>query len=251
MIDVAVIHRTFGADITDEESYTDLTQVGGVISIDISKSLGKTIGTVDISLLSRDEYSRDSSTGSVSFTENDSLDIYVSYDQLTRTSLKDMYENNTTSFLMSATIGSVNWNIQEGKEVIEISGADKTSILTSINAERTYYSDKSPTATYIYKPSDTAESAIHNLISEVNEKMRIAYGEPNEAGGNYWQNISFADDNDDCSDDSGYTRLDAGFPFKTYAEIFNEFAVGSYPDYIQFTYWIDARNQYKLLLQLY
>ena len=244
MIDVAIIHRTFGANLLLGASYTDLTEVGGVISLDTSNSLGKTVGTVDISLLSRDEYSRDGVSGRIAFTENDSIDIYVSYDQLDRTDLKDMYTNNSTAFLMSTTIGSVNWNIQEGKEVIEITGADKTSILTSINAERTSYSSTNPTATYIYKPSDTTESAIHNLISEVNEKMRTVYGETNDAGGNKWQNIEVASDSDDCSDVSGYSRLNVGFPFKSYAEIFNEFSQGAYTDKVQFTFWIDARNQF-------
>ena len=242
MIDVAIIHRTFGKDIATEENYTDLTQVGGVVSADISKSLGKTVGTVDISLIAIDEYSRDGVTGRIVFAENDSLDIYVSYDQLTRTSLKDMYTNNTSAFLMSASIGSVNWNIQEGKEVIELVGADKTSILTSINAERTSYGTTIPT--YIYKPTDTDNSAIHNLVSEVNEKMRTAYKEPETGGGNKWQNITFASTNDDTSDLSGYSILNVGFPFKSYAEIFNEFSEGTYTNKEQFTFWIDARNQF-------
>ena len=243
MIDVAIIHRGFNKSITDETEYTDLTQVGGINSLNTSNSLGKTVGTVDISLLALDAYSRDD--GTTMFAENDSIDIYVSYDTINRDDLSNMYVgNNIPAFLMSTTIGSINWNITEGKETIEITGADKTSILTSINAERTSYSNTNPIPTYIFKPSNTEESAIHNLISEVNEKMRTAYGETNDSGGNKWQNIEVASDSDDCSDVSGYSRLNVGFPFKSYAEIFNEFSQGAYTDKVQFTFWIDARNQF-------
>jgi len=134
MIDVAIIHRGFNKSITDETEYTDLTQVGGINSLNTSNSLGKTVGTVDISLLALDAYSRDD--GTTMFAENDSIDIYVSYDTINRDDLSNMYVgNNIPAFLMSTTIGSINWNITEGKETIEITGADKTSILTSINAE--------------------------------------------------------------------------------------------------------------------
>jgi len=242
MIDVALIHRRFGDSLTDPNSYRNLCSIGGIISVDCSKSLGKTIGTMDITLAALAVYTN---TGTARedkyFGENDSIDLYLSSTGLNTSSLINMYANNTSAFVFSGSIGSVNLIEQEGKRVLELTCADKTNVLTNINAQRSGW--KTSEGYYVYKPTDTAHSAAHQLISEVNENMRLAYNEPNESGGDYWQNITFASDSDDCSNVSGFSALNIGFPFKTYAEIFNEFVSGAYTDDVQFTYWIDARNQ--------
>ena len=236
MIDVALIHRAFGSDRGVEGSYVDLCSLGGVISIDSSKSVGKTIGTMEISLSAKDMYKE-------LFDQNDSIDLYASYDKLDRSSKVNMNTNNPTSLLFSGSIGSVVTNFVEGREVIEITCADKVIVLTNINAKRTSYDKNSPDATYIYKasPVGTEISAINNLLDEVNEDMATAYNQTS-GGDEYWKDITVAVDSDDCSDLSGYTRLNAGFPFKTYAEIFNDFALGTYTNDVQYTYWIDASD---------
>jgi hypothetical protein len=237
MIDVALVHRTFGSDRNVEANYSDLCSLGGVISVDASKSLGKTIGSMGITLSAKEIFKQ-------YFTQNDSIDLYISNDKLVRTSLKDMYSNNPNSFIFAGTIGSLITNFVEGKEVIDIDCADKTIVLTNINAKRTSYSNGSPAATYIYRATEDAThlSAITNLISEVNEDMRTSYNEDTPGTGDYWNDITIAVDSDDCSDVTGFTRLNTGFPFKTYAEIFNDFAGGTYTNDIQFTYWIDASD---------
>ena len=189
------------------------------------------------------------------FTENDSIELYLSNSALNLTSYVNMYANNsppnttTSAFVFSGTIGSVAVNEQEGRKTIEITCADKTAVLTNINAKRTAYSASSPTKTYIYKknPGSDELSAIDNLLDEVNSDMRQAYEEDVPEGGNKWQNITIASDCDDVSDLSGYLRLDVGFLFKTYAEIFNEFISGAYTNDIQYTYWIDGRNQFHIM----
>jgi hypothetical protein len=236
MIDVAVIHRSFGADITNNNSYTDLSQVGGVISINCQKSLGKTLGTVDINVSAKKEYS-------VFFEENDSIDVYASNSLLDRSSLVDFYDNNATSFLMSAQVGADTINMQEGSENINLVGSDKTIILTNINAERTYWI-ASQNYTIARKGGDDSNSVVHQIVSEVNDKMRIAYGESNPLGGNKWQNIVV--ENSDIDDTVIYDagQLEAAFPFKTYAEILQELASGAYTNDVQYTFWIDARNKF-------
>ena len=237
MIDIALVHRTFGKDRTDNTLYKDLCSLGGVMSIDVSKSLGKTIGTLDIELSAKPIYKQ-------FFTQNDSIDLYVSESKLDRSSYVDMYDNNSSAFIFSGSIGSLVTNVVEGKEVISVSCADKTIVLTNINAKRTSYSNSSPAATYIYRATEdgTHLSAITILLSEVNEDMRTSYSQDTPGTGDYWNDITISVDSDDCSDVSGFSRLNTGFPFKTYAEIFNEFASGSYTDDIQFTYWIDASD---------
>jgi hypothetical protein len=239
MIDVALIHRPFGSDRDDEDSYTDLTELGGVISVDTSKSLGKSIGTMDISLVAKDVYKD-------FFDQNDSIDLYASESKLDKSSLKDMYSNNPSDLIFSGTIGSFVTNFTEGKEVMEITCADKTIVFTNINAKRTSYNGNNTTKTYIYRATEepTKLSAITNLISEVNEDMRVSYNQDIGGDGNYWKDITVDVSSDDCSDLSGFDYLNTGFPFKTYAEIFNDFASGTYTNDIQFTYWVDATDKF-------
>lgn len=247
MIDVALIHRTFGQDRTDNTKYTDLCAVGGVVSIDASKSLGKTVGSMDITLGAKQDYKS-------FFHQNDSIDLYASYSKLDRSSYVNMYANNPTSFLFSGSVGSVITSFNEGKEFIEVTCSDKTIILTNINAKRTSYSATAPTPTYIFRKStasgvdqtatDISRSAINNLLSEVNEDMATAYNEQNPTAGDYWKDIVVSNTSDDTSELSGYDRLNTGFPFKTYAEIFNEFALGTYTNKVQYTYWIDATDTF-------
>jgi hypothetical protein len=237
MIDVALVHRTFGDDRSVNANYSDLCQLGGVNSIDVSKSLGKTIGSMGITLSAKEVFKQ-------FFTQNDSVDLYVSNSKLDRSSFVNMYANNPTAFVFSGTIGSLITNFVEGKEVIDIDCADKTIVLTNINAKRTSYSSSSPAATYIYRATEdgTHLSAITNLLAEVNEDMRTSYSQDTPGTGDYWNDITISADSDDCSDLTGFSRLNAGFPFKTYAEIFNEFASGAYTNDVQFTYWIDASD---------
>jgi hypothetical protein len=245
MIDVALIHRPFGSDRSDNLVYTDLCAIGGVVSIDANRSMGKSIGTMNITLAAKQDYKS-------FFTQNDSIDLYVSYSKLDRSSYVNMNTNNLSSFVFSGSVGSVITAFNEGKEVIDITCADKVVVLTNINAKRTSYSNLSTTPTYIYRKStisgvdqtqtDIDQSALNNLISEVNEDMATSYAETNPTNGNYWKNIVISNTSDDASDLSAYTRLNAGFPFKTYAEIFNDFAYGTYTNKTQYTYWIDASD---------
>ena len=244
MIDIALVHRHFESNVdkgwtnslTDEAAYTELCSTGGVRSVDISKSLGKTVGTVEVSLSAKDAYS-------TFFQENDSLDVYASYSKLKRASYVNFYTNNSSAFLMSASIGNDDINMVEGKSEISIVGADKTSILTNINAERSYWI-ASQGYSICKVGGNAGNSVVHQIISEANEKMRGAYGETNEAGGDKWQNIVVSDSNIDDTLVYDAGALDAAFPFKTYAEILNELASGAYTNDIQYTYWIDAQNQF-------
>ena len=236
MIDVAILHRPFGNDISSELSYENLNSIGGVMAVDVSRSLGETIGTFDLKLSALDAYSEN-------FRENDSLDIYASYSKLNLASYVNMYSNNTSAFLMSATIGLNGIEMNEGNNVINITANDKTIVLTNINAERSYWTADQGYAICRVGGTD-ANSVVHQVIAEVNEKMRTAYKETNIYGGNKWQNIVVSDENIDSTVAYDAGALVAAFPFKTYAEILNALASGQYTNQTQFTYWIDAQNQF-------
>jgi hypothetical protein len=236
MIDVAIIHRGFGDSLTSESSYTNLCAVGGVKGTDISKSLGKTVGTCDISLNGLDAYSE-------FFGSNDSIDVYASYSKLDTSSLVDMYANNSSSFLMSSNVGLNGVSIGENGNAIDLTCSDKTIVLTNINAERSYWIASQNYAICRVGGDDT-NSVIHQIIAEVNEKMRTAYNESNPLGGNKWQNLTISDSDIDSTVAYDAGQLVAAFPFKTYAEILNDLAGGTYTGNVQFTYWIDATNAF-------
>ena len=226
MIDIALIYRASGASVSDPNNFEDLCQTGNVIDINASQSLGKTVGSMEINLGAISDYKD-------RFSMNDSFSLYASYNSLDRSDLSDMYTNNPTAFIFSGTLGSINFNWGEGKEVIELVCADKTAILTNIIAQRSYWLTSQGYA-IARVGGDDSNSVIHQIVSEMNELMNSAQGT------DVWQNVTISDS--DIDDTTSYGNLDAAIVFKTYAEILEELADGAYTSNVRFTYWIDANN---------
>ncbi len=223
MIDIALVFNSHGTSV-----YEDLTQTGNVISVNASQSLGKTVGSMEIRLGATDDYKE-------KFGMNDSVDLYLSYSALDRTNLASggFYTDNSSAFIFSGNLGSLNYNWEEGKEEIELVFADKTVVLTNIIGQRTYWLS-SQGYTIVKKGGTSANSVIHQFISEINELMNSA--------DTAWVDITIADA--DIDETTSYAAVDAALVFKTYAEMLQELAGGAYTNNIQFTYWIDATNAF-------
>jgi hypothetical protein len=216
MIDVALIHKSYATN-----DYTDLTSLGNIYRVDASQSLGKTIGSLESDMSAIPAFKE-------LFDNNDSIDLYASYNKLDRSVLSSMYSNNTSAFLFSGKVNSINFDWSEGKENVSIVADDKTITLTNIIAERSYW--LASQGYYIAKKGgDDTNSIIHQLVAEINERMVDVNG---------WDDITISDaDIDETINDIEYAA-----PFKTYAEILTDLASGAYTGEVQYTYWIDATN---------